>query len=319
IYDLVALRLVVGTVSECYAALGIIHEKWPPLPGRIKDYIAMPKPNSYRSIHTTVIGPNEKIIELQIRTMEMHEENEHGVAAHWIYQQVRNGKEKSSSKKLTEDIKWVQQLKNWQKKYFGDKTDPDEFINSMKIDFFKDRIFVITPKGDVIDLPDEATPVDFAYQIHSEIGNSCVGAKINGQMAPLNHKLHSGDLVEILIQKNKKPVEDWLEFAKTSIARSHIKAALRAKTGTMRNIKPVKSEIKIVAEERMGLIKDFSTIIARSHINITNFYTQNTQSGRFTISRIECATTDKNRVEKTMTKIKKLKGVRDVSYRLLSS
>lgn len=318
IYDLVAVRIIVATIPECYTVLGLIHEKWPPLPGRIKDYIAMPKPNTYRSLHTTVIGPENKIIEFQIRTQEMHDENEYGIAAHWLYQQKKRGEKIASPQKFTEEIGWVQQLKNWQERFLGKKTDPEEFLRTMKVDFFKDRIFVITPKGDVIDLPAGATPVDFAYQIHTEIGNSCTGAKVNNQIAPLNSELSSGDLVEILTQKNKKPSEDWLKFVKTSIARDHIKAALRDKNKFTKYAKaPTKTELKIVVEDRVGLIKDISTVIARSHISISNFEARDQAGSRFPIDRIEVASTDKQKIEKLILKLKKIKGVREINYKFL--
>lgn len=317
IYDLVAVRIIVETVRECYAVLGLIHEKWPPLPGRIKDYIAMPKPNGYRSLHTTVIGPEEKIIEFQIRTKEMHDEDEYGIAAHWVYQQNRAG-EKINHKELTKEISWVQQLKNWQEKIFGGKPSPEEMIQAMKIDFFKDRIFAITPRGDVIDLPAGATPVDFAYQIHSEIGNSCVGAKVNNQLVPLNTELKSGDLVEILTQKNKKPAEDWLKFVKTSIARNHIKTALRTKNAFgLRAKAPSKTELKLAVENRAGLIKDISSTINRSHLNIFSFHVQNPTGGRFTTCKVECAAVDKQKMEKLVLKLKKINGVKEISHRLI--
>lgn len=227
VHDLVALRLMVGSIEDCYAALGIIHGLWVPLPGRIKDYIAMPKPNGYRSLHTTVIGPEKKIIEIQIRTREMHDESENGIAAHWLYKQGASLPDKKS------DIKWVAQLRAWQENY----ADSEDFIESLKVDFFKHRIFAITPKGEVIDLPAGSTPVDFAYHIHTEIGNNCTGAKINGEIVPLNHELRSGDLVEILTQKNKKPSEDWLKFVKSSMARNHIKINTRKKQSSLRNRK----------------------------------------------------------------------------------
>jgi len=221
IYDLIAFRIIVSSIEECYAVLGVIHSFWPPLPGRIKDYIAMPKPNGYRSLHTTVFCLDGKITEFQIRTEKMHEEAENGIAAHWIY--------KSSDKKdilnSFREIKWIKQLKEWHNKI----STPADFIKDLKIEFFKDRIFAITPKGEVKDLPAGSTPVDFAYQIHSKIGDEAVGAKANGKIVPLNYVLNSGDLVEILKQKGKKPSEDWLDFVKTNMAREHIRQATRKK------------------------------------------------------------------------------------------
>jgi GTP diphosphokinase / guanosine-3',5'-bis(diphosphate) 3'-diphosphatase len=227
VYDLAAMRIVVGTLAECYAALGVIHEAWPPVPRRIKDYIAMPKPNSYRSLHTTVIGPDGKYIEIQIRTKEMHDENEYGVAAHWLYKQKKKGEPTMSGKKLAREIEWVQQLKDWQERLAANTENPEEFLQSMKVDFFTDRIFAVTPRGDVVDLPAGSTPIDFAYHVHSEVGNAATGAKVNGIISPLDRPLKSGDVVEIVTQKGKKPSEDWLRFAKTTVAREHIRMALR--------------------------------------------------------------------------------------------
>lgn len=222
IYDLVALRIVTKNVEDCYGALGVIHKMWPPLPGRIKDYIARPKPNGYRSLHTTVFAPDNTITEFQINTEEMHEENQFGIAAHWAYEQIKNSKRHKNWKGVQnrKELLWVEQLRNWQK-HISDK----ELIDTLAVDFFKDRIYVITPHNDVIDLPAGATPVDFAYRIHSEVGNQCVGAKINGKIVPLDYELHSGDVVEIMTQRGKKPSEDWLRFIKTSLAkigRAHV-------------------------------------------------------------------------------------------------
>jgi len=323
IYDLVAMRIIVNTVSECYAVLGVIHHAWPPLPGRIKDYIAMPKPNGYRSLHTTVIGPEEKIVEFQIRTKEMHEEDENGIAAHWLYQQYKGG-EKIPQKHLSEELKWVEQLKNWFSATLANRGEekhaenPEEFLQAMKIDFFKRRIFVITPRGDVIDLPADATPVDFAYQIHSDIGDSCVGAKVNNLLVPLDTELRSGDLVEILTQRNKKPSEDWLKFVKTAIARDHIKAALRGGHKFAREARaPSKTELKIVVDNRVGLIKDISSVIARSHMNILNINSQNPAGSRFPSVKIEITTTDRQKTEKVILKLKQVKGVKEISHKLV--
>ncbi len=316
IYDLVAVRVIVNTVSECYAVLGVIHHLWPPLPGRIKDYIAMPKPNGYRSLHTTVIGPEQKFVEIQIRTKQMHEENEYGIAAHWLYEQKKNGKaEKGIFKRIAEELRWVRQLREWQSRYAD--VNSEDFIQAMKIDFFKGRIFAITPKGDVIDLPIGATPVDFAYHIHTQVGNACVGAKVNNQFAPLDQKLKSGDMVEILIQKSKRPSEDWLKFVKTSVARDHIRASLREKHGGFYKHSPTKAELRVVVKDRVGLIKDISTVIARSHVNILSFEAQNPHGGKFPIDKIEIGTTDREKIEKLILKLKKIKEVQEVSYQLV--
>ena len=213
IRDLVALRVIVKDVKTCYEVLGLIHKIWRPIPGRIKDYIAFPKPNGYQSLHTTVFCKDGKIIEVQIRSEEMHEIAERGICAHWAT------KEGIDLKKRGERFSWVKELANWQK----ESPAGQEYLNDLKIDFFKNRIFILTPKGDIIDLPEGACPIDFAYAVHSEIGNHCVGAKINGKIIPLSNKLRNGDVVEILIDKNRKPSKDWLKFVKTGMARSHIK------------------------------------------------------------------------------------------------
>lgn len=215
VYDLVAIRIVVENVGECYEALGIVHEICHPLKGRIKDYIASPKPNGYQSIHTTVFSPKGEIVEVQIRTKDMHEEDEYGIAAHWLYKEKRTLSEIDRQK-----YNWLQQLLDIQKHA---ETEQD-YLDSLKIDIFPNQIFVFTPNGDVIELPEDATPVDFAYRIHTDLGDKCVGSKVNDQIASLNTKLRSGDMVEIFTDKNRKgPNPDWLEFVKTSSARERIK------------------------------------------------------------------------------------------------
>jgi len=221
IHDLVAARIIVKNINDCYLALGAIHQIWKPIPGLIKDYIAMPKPNGYQSLHTSVFGPEGKITEIQIRTPKMHAQAENGIASHWAY------KEKKINAK---EIAWIEQLREWQKT----AKNPDEFFESFKIDLFEDRIFVLTPQGDAIDMPAGATPVDFAYQIHTTVGNECTGVKINGKIAALNTKLKSGDLVEIFTQKGKKPSVDWLNFVKTSQAKDKIRSVLKEKTKKLR-------------------------------------------------------------------------------------
>src|SRR3989344_3276709 len=320
IYDLVAMRVIVETVQDCYAALGAIHELWPPLPGRIKDYIAMPKPNGYRSLHTTIIGPDGKFVEIQIRTRAMHEEDENGIAAHWLYEQYKKSglRPDRPTKKLAEEVRWVQQLRTWQEKYAGEGEAHDEFLEAMKIDFFKDRIFGITPKGDVIDLPVGSTPIDFAYHIHSEVGNACVAAKVNDQFVSLDYELHSGDLVEMLTQKNKKPSEDWLSFVKTTVARDHIKVALREKDDRLRAKRiPTKVEFKVAVQNRLGLLRDISAIIAKSHFHIGSINTTKQSTAKFPIMRIECELHEKDKIERLILKLKELKEVREISYRVL--
>jgi len=216
IYDLVALRIIIKDVKDCYSALGIIHKHWRPLPGRIKDYIAFPKPNGYQSLHTTVLCKGE-IIEIQIRTPEMHDEAEYGVCAHWAT------KENISSTEQNKNFSWVKELNGWQEEV----SKSDAFFKGLRIDFFKHRIFALTPKGDVIDLPDGATAIDFAYHVHTDIGKHCVGAKVNGKMVALSSILHNGDIVEISTDEKKWPSRDWLKFAKTNLACSHIQKEIR--------------------------------------------------------------------------------------------
>jgi GTP pyrophosphokinase len=220
VYDVVALRVVVETIEDCYRVLGIVHSIWNPLPGRIKDYIAVPKPNGYRSIHTTVFTGLGGVAEIQIRTKEMHAEAAYGVAAHFAYKEQGNKKAKTSDEK--NKFKWIDELKEL--KYFPD--DPKRFINHLKMDFFNDRIFLFTPKGDVIDLPEDSTPLDFAYSIHSDVGDHTFGAKINGKMSPIFSVLKNGDIVEIITKKDSKPSSKWLEYVKTAIAKKHIKSYL---------------------------------------------------------------------------------------------
>ncbi len=215
IYDLVAIRVIVDTISDCYKALGIIHKDWKPLLKRIKDYIAIPKPNGYRSIHTTVFAKDGKIIEIQIKTKQMHEEAEWGIAAHWHYE---IGKE---SKEISGKLGWISRLIEWQK-----DLETSEFMEGLKVDVFKDRIFVFTPKGEAIDLPEGASPIDFAYFIHTEVGNNCVGCKVNGKIVPLGTVLQNGDVIEILTSKRVTgPSKDWLRYAKTQVALHNIRKA----------------------------------------------------------------------------------------------
>ncbi|MEK7516814.1 MAG: RelA/SpoT family protein [Patescibacteria group bacterium] len=222
IYDLVALRIIVKNVADCYAALGIIHARWKPLKGRIKDYIAQPKPNGYQSLHTTIFCEGGEVVEIQIRTERMHEESEMGVAAHWTYDEGGKG-----SAQPPQNLRWAQELLKIQKE-LGKSDDALESLQELKIDVFQNRIFAFTPKGDVIDLPEDSTPVDFAYAIHSDIGDSCVGSRVNDQLVPLSTPLRSGDVVQIITDKNRRaPSQDWLAFVKTQGARSKIKARVR--------------------------------------------------------------------------------------------
>jgi guanosine-3',5'-bis(diphosphate) 3'-pyrophosphohydrolase len=230
VYDVVAVRIVVPGIPDCYEALGIVHKKYRPLIGRIKDYISLPKPNGYRSIHTTVFGPKGKFLEIQIRTPRMHDEAEFGIAAHWIYSGPKTWRDYFLRRYTPEEIPeeelaWVKQLREWQKDL---GTDNFEFVQGLKIDFFQNHIFAFTPKGDIIDLPEDATPIDFAYAVHTEIGNRMIGAKVDGKLVSLDSKIKNGQVVEILTSKDTKaPNQDWLRVAKTSNAKSKIRQQLR--------------------------------------------------------------------------------------------
>jgi GTP pyrophosphokinase len=218
IYDIVALRVVVENVEDCYRVLGLVHSMWKPLPGRIKDYIAVPKPNGYRSIHTTIFTGSGGIAEIQIRTKEMHAVAAYGVAAHFAYKENSGQKVKDDKLKF----KWLTELKDLN----YTPTQPKKFLQHLKMDFFRDRIFIFTPKGDIVDLPENSNPIDFAYAIHSDIGNHIAGAKINGKMSHIFSKLKNRDIVQIITKKDAHPSVKWLEYAKTAIAKKHIKAYL---------------------------------------------------------------------------------------------
>ncbi|HZC14277.1 MAG TPA: bifunctional (p)ppGpp synthetase/guanosine-3',5'-bis(diphosphate) 3'-pyrophosphohydrolase, partial [Thermoleophilaceae bacterium] len=214
IYDLTAMRVIVESVKDCYGAIGVIHSLWKPLPGRFKDWVAMPKFNMYQALHTTVIGPEGRPLEIQIRTTEMHRTAEFGVAAHWIYKE-------DGSKPVEEKVEWLRHLLDWQQ----ETSDPQEFAETLKADLFEDEVFVFTPKGEVKSLAAGATPLDFAYEIHTDVGHRCVGAKVNGKIVPLHYTLQSGDIVEVLTSKKERgPSRDWLALAKTTRAQSKIRA-----------------------------------------------------------------------------------------------
>jgi GTP pyrophosphokinase len=218
VYDLIAFRVIVQSIRECYAMLGLIHSMWRPVPGRFKDYISMPKANLYQSLHTTVIGPEGEHIEIQIRTEEMHQLAEHGVAAHWKYKDGTTFVPKDE-----ERFSWLRRILDWE----HEMKDPREFMASLKVDLFQDEVYVFTPKGEVLELPIGATPVDFAYQIHTEVGDRCSGAKVNGKLVPLDTQLSNGDTVEIITSASHKPSRDWLKFVKTAKARGKIRHWIR--------------------------------------------------------------------------------------------
>ena len=221
IYDLTAVRVITASVRDCYGALGVIHSLWKPVPGRFKDFIAMPKVNMYQSLHTTVIGPKGDPIEIQIRTWEMHRIAEEGIAAHWLYKEKKSGKERKD--KLDESLLWLRQLLETQQ----DTKDPHEFLDSVRVDLFPDEVYVFTPKGDVKALPEGSSPIDFAFAVHTKVGEHCVGAKVNGKLVPLRYTLRQGDIVEIVTSPNQHPSRDWLKLVKSTRARAKINQWLK--------------------------------------------------------------------------------------------
>ena len=219
VYDLLAIRIVTDSVKNCYAALGVIHNEWHPIPGRIKDFIAIPRPNLYQSLHTSVIGPGGMAFEVQIRTEAMHRIAEEGIAAHWKYKEGRKGSGVDDQR-----IAWLRQLVEWQR----EMRDPSEFMSTLKVDLYPEEVYTFTPRGRVVVLPRDATPIDFAYAIHSDVGNTCVGARVNGTIRPLRYALKNGDVVEILTQAGHQPSKDWLGLVKTPRARNRIKHVINA-------------------------------------------------------------------------------------------
>ncbi len=246
IYDLTAVRIIVDSVKDCYGALGLVHAMWKPLPGRFKDYIAMPKPNMYQSLHTTVVGPGGDPLEVQIRTWEMHRTSEYGIAAHWRYKE--GGKKDDFEQKLT----WLRSLLEWQ----NDMRDSRMFMENLKVDLFDTQVFIFSPKGDVFSMPASATPLDFAYQVHTDVGHHCVGAKVNGKIVPLDSHIKNGDIVEVLTNKSSRPSLDWLSIVKTSSAKHKIKQWFRKEQkeeNTLRGQEAVEAELA-----RAGLRPDLA-------------------------------------------------------------
>lgn len=267
IYDLSAIRIVVDTVKDCYGALGIVHALWKPLPGRFKDYIAMPKSNGYQSLHTTVIGQSGQPLEIQIRTLEMHRISEYGIAAHWRYKEGGKG---SAHKDTDQKVAWLRQLLEWH----GDLRDPREFIETVKMDVFADEVFVFTPRGDVIDLPAGSVPLDFAYRIHTDVGHRCIGAKVNGKLVPLEHKLNNGDIVEIITSKQSSgPSRDWLNVVGASETRNKIRQWFK-KEKREENIakgrEMIERETKKLGYEWRDLAKGDRLIEAAKKLNISS-------------------------------------------------
>jgi guanosine-3',5'-bis(diphosphate) 3'-pyrophosphohydrolase len=244
IYDLIALRIIVDSVKDVYGALGTVHSIWKPVPGRFKDYVAMPKFNMYQSLHTTVIGPAGRPLELQLRTREMHRTAEYGIAAHWRYKEGGKGDET-----FEERLAWLRQMLEWQ----TELKDPREFMEALKIDLFEDEVFVFTPKGDVVSLRKGSTPVDFAYAIHTEVGNHTVGAKVNGSIVPLGYELQMGDRIDIMTNKSTGPSRDWLNIVKSSGARSKIRTYF-SKVSRTDDLQRGKDELtKIVRKQGLSI------------------------------------------------------------------
>ncbi len=219
VYDLLGIRIITDSVKNCYAALGVIHNEWHPIPGRIKDFIAIPRPNLYQSLHTSVMGPKGVAFEVQIRTEEMHRIAEEGIAAHWKYKEGKKGAIDDDQR-----VAWLRQLVEWQR----EMRDPGDFMSSLKVDLYPEEVYCFTPRGKVVVLPREATPVDFAYAIHTDVGHTCTGAKVNGRMVPLKHQLRNGDIVEILTSTNSQPSRDWLSFVRTPRARNKIRHVINS-------------------------------------------------------------------------------------------
>src|SRR5437868_3554181 len=242
VYDVLAVRIITDSVKNCYAALGVIHNEWHPVPGRIKDFIAMPRPNLYQSLHTSVIGPGGMAFEIQIRTEEMHRIAEEGIAAHWKYKEGSKGPGGDDQR-----IAWLRQLVEWQR----DMSDSGEFLSTLKVDLYSEEVYTFTPRGRVIVLPRDATPIDFAYAVHSDIGNTCTGAKVNGRIVQLKYGLHNGDVVEILTQPGHLPSKDWLAVVKTSRARNKIKHVIN----TTERVKAIEIGEKYLEKEarRLGV------------------------------------------------------------------
>jgi GTP pyrophosphokinase len=263
IYDLSALRVIVNTVADCYHALGVVHDQWMPIPDKFGDYIAKSKSNMYQSLHTKVIGPRGEPLEIQIRTWDMHRTAEFGIAAHWRYKE-----QSSNADEFERKMTWLrQQLFDWQ----ADMRDANEFLRSVIEDLFTDQVFVFTPRGDVIDMPAGSTPVDFAYRIHSDVGNHCVGAKVNGRIVPLSYKFNNGDIVEIISRSNSQPSLDWLSFVKTSHARNRIKRYFRNihfADSVARGKETLERELDRLGHESQNLLKPEKLIKIAQSLNL---------------------------------------------------
>ena len=307
IYDLIAVRIIVDNIKDCYGALGIVHTLWKPVPGRFKDYIAMPKPNMYQSLHTTVIGPEGEPFEIQIRTLEMHRTAEYGIAAHWKY---KEGIDENA--KYEEKLNWLRQMLEWQQ----DTNDPQEFMEALKIDLYTDEVFVFTPKGEVVNLPTGSTPIDFAYRVHSAVGNRCVGAKVNGRIVPIDTKLKTGDQVEVLTsQSSAGPSRDWLKIAASSQAKSKIRKFFKEKDkdfNVEKGKELVEREIKKQGYQVADLLKDdwIKTVADKYNMfTVSNLYAAVGNGGiteNQIVNRLRLIYLDKNKDKIELEKIESL-------------
>ena len=312
--DLIAVRVIAPDIKNCYAALGVIHKLWKPVPGRFMDYVALPKPNGYQSLHTRVFSDGGVVVEFQIRTPEMHREAEAGIAAHWVWAEA--GKPKEGIKIIGKKFNWIGQLHEWHKEFEKGHSTSEELLEALKIDFFKDRIFVLTPKGDVIDLPQGASPLDFAYHIHSEVGDHASGAKVNDRLAPFSRELRSGEVVEIITSRSKRPSVEWLSLVKTSLAKSRIRRSLKlSPKESFLALAEKLVEIQVYGKSRVGFIKDITSVFARLHVNIQSLNANRSGNEEAPI-RVIFIPKDKNSVPKITARLEKIAGVKKVSSKV---
>ncbi len=304
IHDLVAIRVIVRDIGDCYHSLGIIHKHWPPLPGRIKDYIAAPKPNGYRSLHTTVLTAEGKNTEIQIRTEEMHEIAELGIAAHYAYRRLKDAPGYLDRRPAVPHVLELELTKELRK-------FPHELTG---VEFFKNNILVLTPKGDVFELPAGSTPVDFAYKVHTGIGDRCAGVKVNGILVPLDTELRSGDVVHISTQKNKHPSKSWLTFAKTSHAKESIRAALRGRPGNKLVVarREQKIQFAIRGKDRPGILHEITRAFSERRVKIKKCAVEGDPRRNLRLVKIDCETLSEQHLKKLTDKLKGVSGVAEV-------
>lgn len=310
IYDLLAIRVIVDNIKDCYAALGIIHTLWRPMPGRFKDYIAMPKPNMYQSLHTTVIGPKGEPLEVQIRTFEMHRTSEYGIAAHWAYKEGTS----VTSDRFTEKMAFFREIMELQ----NEASNASEFVEALKMDFFTDLVYVFTPKGEVIELPAGSVPLDFAYRIHTEVGNRTIGAKVNGRIVPLDHRIKTGDIVEILTSKHSYgPSQDWLKIAQSSHARNKIRQWFKKEKREENVIKgkeAVEREIRRIGFDPHEVMTDerLSMVVSKFHFQDAEDMFSAVGFGGITAAQICTRLTEKLRKEQEEQQMQLQKDMKDV-------